>query len=431
MLKRGIPLSRRKILGGSAAGLAAIGAATHRPVTARAEEKVVKIGFLAPLTGEVAAWGLPGLYGCQIWAEHVNAAGGLSIGGDQYMVEMVPYDNEYLADKASVGATQLIFEDGVKFVMMLGGDTMPAAYGIASQADMLVSTLLPSDLTPDTPNLIAPCEVHPIYNVTGVQWLAENRPDLKSAVICAQDDALGRPSVATYQAAFEAEGIAVNDTVFFDISTTDFAPVMTSMLSSNPDILCLDTAYADFVNLLCEQAYQQGFTGQIISCTADYYHDIVANTSKEFMEGFIFQFPDFDDPALNDPRINFTDPNAFYAEYVERFPGEWSAVSWEYVSIMDLWADAATRAGSVEPQDVLAAMKEGGVGKHCFGQAEWWGEELFGIDNALVGDWPVVVVRDGKAQIAEFKSIPAWWEAHSAVMIEKFEAMGEMYYQRG
>lgn len=431
MQKRGFPMSRRRMLGTGAAGVAAAGTITHQSKKAHAAEKTVKIGFLAPLTGEVAAWGLPGLYGCQIWAEHVNAAGGLSIGGDQYMVEMVPYDNEYLADKASVGMTQLVFEDGVKFVMMLGGDTMPAAYDIASQADMLVSTLLPSDLTPDTPNLIAPCEVHPIYNVTGVQWLAENKPDLKSAVICAQDDSLGRPSVATYQAAFEAAGIAVNDTVFFDISTTDFAPVMTSMLSSNPDILCLDTAYADFVNLLCEQAYQQGFTGQIISCTADYYNDIVANTSKEFMEGFIFQFPDFDDPALNDPRINFRDPNAFFAEYSERFPGEWSAVSWEYASIMDLWADAAQKAGSVEPQDVLAAMKEGGTGKHCFGEAEWWGADLFGIDNALVGDWPVVVVRDGKAQIAEFKNIPAWWEANKDVMIEKFEAMGEMFYQRG
>ena len=431
MLNRGLRMSRRRMLGTGAAGVAAAGTITRQPKQARAAEKTVKIGFLAPLTGEVAAWGLPGLYGCQIWAEHVNAAGGLAIGGDQYMVEMVPYDNEYLADKASVGMTQLVFEDGVKFVMMLGGDTMPAAYDIASQADMLVSTLLPSDLTPDTPNLIAPCEVHPIYNVTGVQWLAENKPELKSAVICAQDDSLGRPSVATYQAAFEAAGITVNDTVFFDISTTDFAPVMTSMLSSNPDILCLDTAYADFVNLLCEQAYQQGFTGQIISCTADYYHDIVANTSKEFMEGFIFQFPDFDDPALNDPRINFRDPNAFFAEYSERFPGEWSAVSWEYASIMDLWADAAQKAGSVEPQDVLAAMKEGGTGKHAFGEAEWWGAELFGIDNALVGDWPVVVVRDGKAEIAEFKNIPAWWEANKDVMIEKFEAMGEMFYQRG
>ena len=59
--------------------------------------------------------------------------------------------------------------------------------------------------------LVAPCEVHPIYNVTGVEWLAENKPDLKTAVVCAQDDSLGKPSVATYLAAFEAAGIEVLD----------------------------------------------------------------------------------------------------------------------------------------------------------------------------------------------------------------------------
>ncbi|MCG8359998.1 MAG: ABC transporter substrate-binding protein, partial [Kiloniellales bacterium] len=172
-------IGRREFLGTTAAAAAL--ASANVPRFAQAAD-TVKIGFLAPLTGEVAAWGLPGLYGCQIWAEQVNAAGGIDIAGKRFMVEMVSYDNEYAPDKARTGAQKLIFEDEVKFIMMLGGDTWPAVQPIANKARMLVSTLLPSDLTPDTPFLIAPCEVHPIYNVTGVQWLAENKPDLKSAV---------------------------------------------------------------------------------------------------------------------------------------------------------------------------------------------------------------------------------------------------------
>jgi branched-chain amino acid transport system substrate-binding protein len=422
-------VNRRTFLKGTAAGAALAGSYAAKP--SLAGEESIKIGFLAPLTGEVAAWGLPGLYGCEIWAEWVNNAGGVTINGQGHKVEFVSYDNEYAPDKARAGAQKLIHEDGVKFIMMLGGDTMPPVVDISNRTGMLVSTLLPSDLTPDTPNLIAPCEVHPIYNVTGVQWLAENKPELKTAVVCAQDDALGRPSVATYLAAFEAAGIEMADEpLFFDISTTDFAPVMTSLLSKNPDILCLDTAYADFVHPLCEQAYQQGFKGQIISCTADFYDQILAKTSKEFMEGFIFQFPDFDDAALNESFINFQNPNGFFTEYAKRWPGEWGAVSWEYASIMDLWKNAAEKAGSAEPQDVLGAMKAGGKGLHAFGEASWWGKELFGIDNALVGNWPVVVIEGGKAVIKEYKSIPDWWAKNSATMVKHFEAMGEMYYQR-
>ncbi len=154
-------ISRRKFLGTTAAGVALAGVAA--PNLAFGAAKTVKVGFLAPLTGEVAAWGLPGLYGCQIWAEQVNAAGGIKVGGDSYQVELVPYDNEYAPDKARTGATRLIREDGVKFIMMLGGDTWPAVQPIANKTGMLVSTLLPSDLSPDTKTLIAPCEVHPIY----------------------------------------------------------------------------------------------------------------------------------------------------------------------------------------------------------------------------------------------------------------------------
>ena len=364
-------MRRREFL--SSTAVVTIMAAAGLPKVVFGAEKTVKIGFLAPLTGAVSAWGKPGLDGCRIWADWTNAAGGIKVGDDNYKVEFVAYDDEYDPGKARAGAARLIKEDGVKFIMMLGGDPWPGVQPVAENEGMLVSTLLPSDLTPDTKMLIAPCEVHPIYNVTGVQWLAENHPDKKKAVICAQDDSLGKPSVATYLAAFEAAGIEVIDEpLFFDPATTDFAPIMTRLLSKGPDILCLDTAYADYVHPLCEQAFQQGFKGTIISCTADFYPKIIEKTSKEFMEGFIFQFPDFDDAALNAPNVNFPRPNEFYAEYAKRYgESEWGAVSWEYASIMDLWADAASKGGSVEPADVLKAMKSGGKGKHAYGDADW------------------------------------------------------------
>ena len=258
-------MTRRRLMSTVAMSAGAVMISSLGPSVSRAaSDKVVKIGFLAPLTGDVAAWGKPGLDGVEIWGEWLNQAGGLKIGEDSYMVEFVSYDNEYDPGKARAGATKLIKEDGVKFVMMLGGDTWAGVQRLAEREGMLFSTLLPSDLTPDTKTLLAPAEVHPIYNVTGVEWLAENKPDLKSYVICAQDDALGLPSVATYLAAFEAAGIEpAEEPLLFDPATTDFAPVVTKLLAANPDIFCLDTCYSDYVHPITEQLFQQGFKGQI------------------------------------------------------------------------------------------------------------------------------------------------------------------------
>ena len=393
-------------------------------------ERSVKVGFLAPLSGDVSSWGLPGYNGCLIWADWINKTGGILVGNQRRLLELVPFDCQYDGDLANIGARKLVLEHDIKFLLMLGGDTFTPVQDFLTRRKILTSTLLPSDLSPDTPYLIAPSEIHPIYNVTGIDWLSENRPELKSAALCAQRDALGLPSVATYRAAFEAAGIELQKEIFFPARAPDIPAIVSGMLSERPDILCWDTAYEPFVHALTEEAFRQGFEGQIVSCTADNYPALVARTSQAFMEDFLFQFPDFDDPMLGNPGVNFNRANEFFEEYNERFPDTWSAVSWEYASILALWRSAIEMAGTVEPVSVLAALKAGGRGAHAFGDAEWWGRELFGIDNALVGDWPVVVMRGGKARIVEFRSTIAWCKKHEKLLERHMRSLGQMWDQR-
>jgi branched-chain amino acid transport system substrate-binding protein len=76
-------------------------------------------------------------------------------------------------------------------------------------------------------------------------------------------------------------------------------------------------------------------------------------------------------------------------------------------------------------------MKEGGTGLHAFGEAQWWGEELFGIDNALVGDWPVVVIENGKATIKEFLNpSPSGGTSTRTFSSGTWTEMGQMWDQR-
>ncbi len=405
---------------------------TPEPTAPEPVVKTVKIGFCAPLTGEAAGWGLPGLYGDEIWVEHFNAEGGLTLSdGTQVLVEMVPYDNEYVADKALTGVKKLVLEDDVVMVQMLGGHTAAAAVPWMTGKGMISTTLLPSDLTPETLYHLAPVEVHPFYNVTGIEWVALNE-DVETMAIVAQDDELGRPGVAAKVAAAEAAGIEVIYEEFFDIETTDFAPVVSAMINSGADMLCWDTSYPDYVNLLTQQAYEQGYEGQLESCTLDFYDAIIEKTSVEFMEGFVWEFPDFDDPALN-PSPNpyaTVQPEIFFDEYNEQYAGTWSAVSWEYQGILDSWKQAVIFADSTEPMDVFQAMKESPNIYHPFGAGTWWGRPFWGIDNALMAPWPVVQMQDGKAVIVEFRDQLDWWERNKEYMIDVNERYGEMWYQR-
>lgn len=416
-------ITRRDFLKKTATGVALAGVATGLPVNVFANEKTVKIGMNIPMTGDYAPWGLPGLYGCEIIADDINAAGGVKIGNTNYKIEMVSFDHAYDTEKTIQGYKKLVLEDDVKMVMMLGGSTVSSILPWAQRKKMLTTTLLPSDITPKSEYVIATCESHPLYNVTGVEWLAENFPEAKTAVIVTNNDVeWGLQSASTYKAAFEVAGIKVVDVNLHGFDVTDFAPIVSSVLAKKPDIFCMATSF--YTTPLMEQLYHQGYKGKIISCTLDYYNEIIAKTSKEFVNGTIFQFPDFDDPALLQEGIHFPDPNGFDAKFRKNHPNDWSAVAWEYPAILLNWIEGAKAAGSVEPTEVLKALKSNKKPNFVFGGGRWWGSELWGLDNAIVGRWPVVVIEDGKARIKEFRSLTDWLDKNNDILKKNMKALG-------
>jgi len=390
----------------------------------------INIGFMAPLSGPVQSWGLPGLNGCEIWLDSLKSLGGLLIGGRRHQLRIIPFDCQYSPERAQSGLRSLLQDYDIKLLLTLGGDSLTPLLDTLTRRKILTATLLPSDLSPDTPYLIAPSESHPIYNVTGIDWLARHYPTLKRIALCSQTDALGLPSLATYRAASAAASLNVVKEIRYDPANQDAAAIVAAMMAESPDILCWCTSYTPMVHRLTEEAHAAGFSGQMVSCTLDSYPQLIARTSAEFMEGFLFQFPEFDDPALAKKAFFFNSPAAFYAEYQRRFPGQWSAVSWEYAATLEIWRQAVERADSVAPVSVLAAMKHSGTVMHAFGPAKWWGSDMFGIDNVLIGQWPVVRIEQSKARIVEFGSISDWLAAHGDLLREEMAALGQMWDQR-
>lgn len=392
--------------------------------------KDICIGMLVPLTGDAASWGLPGLNGCRIWEDWLNSTGGALIQGRRYRVRIIAEDCGETPEQALEAARKLVLSDKVAILMMLGGDIVAPLRGFLNEHKVLASTLLPTDLSPDARSLIAPSEVHPVYNVTSVSWLARTRPELRRIALCSQRDAFGLPSLATYRAAIKAAGLSLSAEVQYQPDQTDVASIVEPMLASDPDVLCWCTSYTPMVHAMTEYAHARGFNGTILSCTMDQYERLIARTSPEFMDGTVFQFPDFDDPALTEKAFFFNQPSLFFSEYQRRFPGTWSAVSWEYAAILDIWHAAVEKVGALDTASVMAAMKQMGTVSHAFGPAQWWGENLFGIDHALVGDWPVVQIEDGKARIVSFESVPDWLAQHETLLFEEMSALKQLWHQR-
>ena len=114
--------SRRSAVAAAGAVLLAAGlAAGHMPAAAQSEQPI-KIGFSMSLTGPLAANGKQALLGARIWAEEVNAKGGL-LGRK---VELINYDDQSNPSNVPGIYTKLLDVDKVDLVVSAYATNMVA-----------------------------------------------------------------------------------------------------------------------------------------------------------------------------------------------------------------------------------------------------------------------------------------------------------------
>ena len=108
--------------------LAVLGAA---PMPALAQ--TVKVGAVVPLTGRYGAGGAQVRAGYEIAVEHINAAGGVTVGGKKQPLELVLLDDESDATKTVARLESLAAQGVVAYLGGFGSDLHAAAASVAEK----------------------------------------------------------------------------------------------------------------------------------------------------------------------------------------------------------------------------------------------------------------------------------------------------------
>jgi branched-chain amino acid transport system substrate-binding protein len=109
----------------------------------------VKIGVIAPLTGDIPKVGESTQNAAQMAIDEINNAGGLEIGGTTYTVVIQIEDNEAKAESAVAAATKLITQDNV--VAIIGPQASKQAVPTGQVAnDRETPMISPWSTNPDT-----------------------------------------------------------------------------------------------------------------------------------------------------------------------------------------------------------------------------------------------------------------------------------------
>jgi branched-chain amino acid transport system substrate-binding protein len=265
--------------------LTAIMALTAGAVTAA--EKTLDIGVADALTGGAAVYGLPQANAVQMAAEEINAAGGIKVGEDTYMLNVIAYDDKANPTEATNAVRKLIDRDGVKFLLgfCCSGATGAVASFIANEdAVMLVGNAAERSITTrEISNLV---RTRPPADYTGAAagTFVAQKGHKKVAVLGALDVGF----YASYVDAFEAElnkaGGEIITRESFGLKDRDMSPQLTKIRELQPDAI-LVVGYVEPAAFIYRQAIELGIDVPRYGFTSGSEEQFLRVATSEQMEG--------------------------------------------------------------------------------------------------------------------------------------------------
>jgi branched-chain amino acid transport system substrate-binding protein len=350
-----IDIKTRTIYALLALGLALPGA------QAAAEDTIV-LGAAVSLTGKYATNGQHTKHGYDLALKNVNGAGGVKVGGKQYKLKIIYYDDESTPARGAQLAERLIAQDGVKFLLgpYSSGLTKAIApvtekYGIPMVEGNGASVSL---FNKGYKYLFATLSTTEYYLRAAIDLLAEKAkeagrdPSTLTVAMAFENDPFSQDirTGVMEQAGKLGMKIVVDDKLPPDLN--DMAATLTKVRAVKPDLLAV-SGHAKGASLAVRQTHEMRVRTPMIAIThCDSAR--VAETMPEAAEGFLCA-------SQWDRTLSYKGRWFGTAEeYAQTFEKEYGYAppyqAAESTAAVLVFVDAFERAGTLEPKAVRDAI---------------------------------------------------------------------------
>ena len=315
--------------------------------TAMAQDKVLKVGSLGVMSGPLAGWGGVMCQTAQTYADMKNAAGGLTIGGETHMIEIVCYDTRQDPKVAQTGAERLIQQEGIKYILGPNIDSTAASVKPVVEAAQVMNfpyafsrELFAPPASNSILGMVASYQVAP-----SIYTFMRDERGVKTIAFVARNDAdplNQRKQAIKIANELGLEVVASEDT--YEPGTTDFFPIMTKVVRANPDQIVLTGVGPSDVGPLIKQTRELGYEGYMSTETGQ-DPKAIWEVAGEYANGFIAA------GGATTPEIRSQHMVDFIDRYTEMH-GEWNDVAALYVYAPEILGQALEAAGPGALEDV-------------------------------------------------------------------------------
>lgn len=261
----------------------------------KSSDSMVKVGLIAELTGDIPAVGTSCKNAAELAVKEINDAGGITISGKNYKVELFIQDSASKPDQAAAAAQKLITQNNV--IAIVGPNASSNAIPASEIAETSKTVLItPWSTNPKTTRdsrtgepkkyVFRACFTDVFEGHILGKFAAGNLGVKRAAILFDVASEVLKSQSELFRNSFEKNGGTVVAYETYTTGDKDFSAQLTKIKNASPEIVFLPSYYTD-VPLQVQQAHRLGVNVPFLGSDAWSTEELIKMCGSE-CEGFYF-----------------------------------------------------------------------------------------------------------------------------------------------
>ncbi|MBQ4347414.1 MAG: ABC transporter substrate-binding protein [Firmicutes bacterium] len=307
----------------------------------------IKIGVLAPLTGDVSVYGIAAKNGIVMGIDEINAAGGVL--GRQ--IELVILDEKGDISEAVNAYNSLMNQEVVAIIGDVTSKPCMAVAELAAEENMpmITPTGTAAPITTYGPNVFRTCFIDPFQGTIMATYASENLGATTAAIVYNTSDDYSSGLADAFVVQAEAKGITIVAKEGYGAADKDFRTQLTKIAELDPDVVFVPDYYNTDA-LIATQARELGYDKPLLG--GDGWDGVlgVLDEANVSVVNNCFFASHYSPDDTAEQVVNFL--SGFEAKFGET-PNSFAALGYDTAYIM---AEAIKNAGSTDSQAIIDAL---------------------------------------------------------------------------
>mgnify|MGYP002536179086 CR=1 FL=1 len=308
------------------------------------------VGTSGPLTGDNAIYGMAVKQGVELAVNEINAS------DSTIKFEFLSQDDEADGEKA-VNAYNNMMDNGMQ--VLVGPTTTGASIAVADacytdRTFMLTPSASSTDVTAGKDNVFQVCFTDPNQGISSADYIAENMPDAKIAVLYRNDDAYSQGIHDTFVKEATEKGMSVvYEGTFTNDSATDFSVQLAGAQTAGADLVFMPIYYQP-ASIILAQAKAMGYAPTFFGVDGMDGILTMEGFDTSLAEGLMLLAP-FSADATDDATVSFVTK---YQEKYGETPNQFAADAYDGIYALYNAAVAAGITTDTSAEDACDKMIE-------------------------------------------------------------------------